>query len=51
MSFLQDHLSRLRTAVDETYDLSQVPRWITDHTRLRGLPYSFKDHEFQEKII
>ena len=28
-----------------------MPRWITDHTRLRGLPYSFKDHEFQEKII
>ena len=51
MSFLDDHFARLRTAVNETYDLSQVPRWITDHTKLRGLPYSFKDHEFQEKII
>jgi hypothetical protein len=51
LSFLEDHLARLRTAVDETYDLSQIPKWITDHTRLKGSPYSFKDHEFQEKVL
>lgn len=51
MNFLEEHIARLKTAVDETYDLGQIPRWITDHTKIRGVPYSFKGHEFQEKII
>jgi hypothetical protein len=51
MSFLDDHLARLKTAVSESYDLSQVPKWITDHTYLKGQKYSFKDHEFQEKVL
>lgn len=51
MSFLDDHFARLKTAVSESYDLSQIPRWITDNTYLKGQKYSFKGHEFQEKII
>lgn len=51
MSFFEDHLARLKVGASETYDLSQVPRWICEQTNLRGRPYSFKDHEFQERIV
>lgn len=51
MNFFEEHLERLRTGAGQTYNLSQLPRWICDHTRLRGKNYSFRDHEFQEKIV
>ena len=51
MTVFKRHLARVRTAVAETYSLDQLPRWVTDHTKLQGAKYSFKGHEFQEKII
>jgi hypothetical protein len=51
VSAFLEHIARLKTAVSETYDLAQVPKWITDHTYLKGEKYSFKGHEFQEKVL
>lgn len=51
MNAFLEHIARLKTAVSETYDLSQVPRWITEHTYHRGEKYSFDGHEFQERIL
>lgn len=44
-------MARVRTAVTTSYGLSDIPKWIVDKTRLRNLPYSFKDHEFQLKVV
>ena len=46
-SFIAD----VKTQVNETWDLADAPKFITQHTYLRGAKYSFKDHEFQEVIL
>lgn len=46
-----DHLKRLHTAAFNTYDLKDVVRYVTEKTYLKGVKYSFKDHEFQETIL
>jgi hypothetical protein len=51
VSHFLDHITRLKTAIAETYDLAQIPRWITDHTYLKGEKYSFKNYEFQREIL
>lgn len=45
------HLERLRAMTTEGHSLESVPRWIQENTFLRGEPYSFKDHEFQLKVL
>lgn len=51
MSEFLDHIQRLRTAISESYDLAQLPKWIADHTYHKGRKYSFKDYEFQQEIL
>lgn len=46
----REWLSDVREQVFETWKLSDAPKFITKHTFLKGLHYSFQDHEFQEKI-
>jgi len=46
-----DHLKRLKAAVLEGHTLASVPEWIEKNTFLRGKPFSFKDHEFQLRIL
>lgn len=46
-----DYLERIRTSVNESWDLKDAAKFISLHTYLRGARYSFLDHEFQEKII
>jgi len=46
----QTWLDEVREQVQETWKLSDAPRFITKYTFMRGLHYSFVDHEFQEKI-
>jgi hypothetical protein len=48
---VQDHLGRLRTALLTGYTLRNRGAWLEKHTMLRGEPFSFRDHEFQQKII
>lgn len=44
---LQEHLDRLRIAAFDSYDLSEIPRYLTDHTYLNGERFTFKNHEYQ----
>jgi hypothetical protein len=50
MSRLREHLERLRVGSNEDYDRSRVAEYITTHTYLLGLKYSFAGHEFQSVI-
>ena len=46
-----DHLARLKAGIYATYNLAQIPDWITDKTFLAGRRYSFRGHEFQAKVL
>src|SRR6185369_863683 len=46
-----DHVARIRAGINKTFSLANVPTWIEKNTKLAGLPFSFKDHEFQEQIL
>jgi hypothetical protein len=45
------YLARLKAGVYATYSLDQIPRWVTEKTFLLGRKYSFKGHEFQQKVL
>jgi len=47
----REFLQSTITAVNESWDLKDAAKFISTHTYLRGSRYSFRDHEFQEKII
>lgn len=49
--YFQDHVNRLRSAVERTQTLGSVGPWICENTTLKGEPFSFFGHEFQETIV
>lgn len=46
----QDFFSRIADRVNSGAILRDLPTWIQRNTRLKGRPWSFKDHEFQIDI-
>lgn len=50
-TYVEDHLARLEYQIMGTMDISGIPDFITSQTYIKGAPYSFKDHEFQLKIL
>lgn len=44
------HLQRLKMATVDKHSLADIPRWIKENTYLHSKPYSFVNHEFQERI-
>lgn len=52
MSFnFDDHLERLKSTLQPAHTTKSVADWITTHTYLDGEPFSFKDHEYQHRIL
>jgi hypothetical protein len=49
--YYAEHLSRLRAAVERSHTLATIGPWICEHTSLRGEPFSFLGHEFQNTIV
>jgi hypothetical protein len=48
---VEDHLERVRSAVMQEQTAATIADWITKNTFYSFRPYSYKDHEFQEKIL
>jgi len=46
----QDFLTRIADRVNSGAILADLPNWLVRNTKLRGKPWSFKDHEFQIAI-
>lgn len=46
----QDFFSRIADRVNSGAILGDLPTWIIRNTKLKGKPWSFKDHEFQIAI-
>lgn len=47
----EGHLQRLRTGIKQTFSTGLIPNWICNNTKLKGKPFSYKDHEYQLKIV
>lgn len=45
------HLERIKAATLNKLTLKDIPEWLCKNTFINGKAYSFKDHEFQEKIL
>ena len=47
----KNHMNRLRTAVLKKHSAASIAKWIEENTKYAGHPYSYVDHEYQEKIL
>jgi hypothetical protein len=47
----QDHLQRIKDALNNTYTLSNLSGWIAKHTKHDGLPLSYTGREYQIDVI
>ncbi|VTU32222.1 Bacteriophage tail assembly protein [Variovorax sp. PBS-H4] len=45
------HLQRLKMATTGKLTRRDLAKWVETETFINGKPYSFKDHEFQERIL
>ena len=46
-----NHLQRLRAGASQATAINELARWISDNTFIQGRPYSYKNHEYQERIL
>jgi len=46
-----EHLERIKVAVLKKHTASTIAKWVTENTTYAGQPYSYVDHEFQERIL
>lgn len=51
MSLLSQLANDIDAQVNDVWDLSEIPQFVSEHTYLLGARYSFVDHEFQERIL
>ncbi len=45
------HLGRLKSATVSRNKRTELSKWVATNTFINGKPYSFKDHEYQERIL
>jgi len=45
------HLGRLKLATTNKHQRTDLSTWITDNTFINGKNYSYKDHEYQKRIV
>ena len=45
------HLQRLESGASQATALSEVSKWISQNTFLNNKPYSYVDHEYQQRIL
>lgn len=51
LELADQHYKRLLSKTTRRLSRADLAKWITDNTYIGGRPFSFKDHEFQEKIL
>jgi len=45
------HLQRMRMGASQATALDEISRWIEENTFIGGKPYSYKNHEYQRRIL
>ncbi len=51
LALFRETIARVKAQVSNNYSLKDIPQWIVENTYIKNENYSFKDHEFQLKII
>ena len=51
MSIFKNHLQRLKAGAQQAAAISEASRWIAENTYLNNRPYSYVDHEYQQRIL
>lgn len=49
--YFEEHIQRMRDAVNNVYGVHNLAPWIEKNTFLDGKRFSWKDHEFQKDVI
>lgn len=44
-------MERIKAGASQATALTEVSRWISENTTIRGRPYSYKDREYQKHIL
>lgn len=47
----RNHLQRLKAGVSQATAIEEISRWIAENTYIGGKPYSYVDHEYQQRIL
>lgn len=47
----KNQLQRLKAGTSQATAISEISRWISDNTYINGKPYSYVNHEYQQKIL
>jgi hypothetical protein len=47
----KNHLQAMRAGASQATAISELSLWISDNTFIHGKPYSYKNHEYQERIL
>lgn len=47
----RQHLARLRLATTNRLQRTDLSKWVSQNTYMNGRPFTYKDHEFQARIM
>jgi len=45
------HLQRIKSSTLQAHTIKTLPEWLCKHTKHNGSPFSFTDHEYQERFL
>ena len=51
IELFKNHMQRLKAGASQATAISEISRWIAENTFINGKPYSYKNHEYQVKIL
>ena len=46
-----NHMQRLKAGATQAVAIKETSRWIAENTFIGGKPYSYKNHEYQQRIL
>ena len=50
-TLFNNHMQRLRAGADRAVALKETSKWIAQNTSINGRAYSYKNHEYQQRIL
>lgn len=51
VELFKNHMQRLKAGASQATAITEISRWISENTYIGGRPYSYKDHEYQQRIL
>lgn len=50
-TLFKNHMQRLRAGISQASAITETSRWISENTYIKGRPYSYEGHEYQQRIL